>query len=530
MLLSLLSGMLVLSIRAQQDIALKVTRAVWGQNLNAPIEAYPGDTGVALTVEVQNLSPNRTIKGVSGSLFLETGPFTDIYGNLNTTATGVPTIGEILNPTDEIKPKGFLTLTYTLDVSEDAVPQSYTLSMTVTYSASDGVDFVEATPQILYVNCQVSRNESTITISASPATLNTGETVRITGNIQPPRDNVSVTLIYRSPDQSSLVQSAKTQIDGSFSDSFVPTVEGFWGVNATSAGDDKYSSSWSSTTFEVRLKVSLEANAANNRLKAGYDNQLNITVKNDGQVPYTALDFSFTIPAPLVITGKSQWTLNKLDAGDSFVIPVQIFVPSTSLGSTYSGAFAATCTDDYGASQTYNIAVGLIIVGNVELVVSDSVVKPQPATNGSRIEITTTLLNRGTVTARYVNATIVPDNFLVFTSESTVYVGDVEENSQSPFTLSANLSNTAEDGTYPIVIRITYRDDQNIDNSFEVTSYLSVDSNASLYPVETAGGGILEVLSELGLIIAIVVLATLAMIFTYQKRHRKSKKQIGLAK
>ncbi|HDM89409.1 MAG TPA: hypothetical protein ENG65_05410, partial [Candidatus Bathyarchaeota archaeon] len=68
------------------SVEMKVNRVAWGNNINNPIEAHPGDKKVPLTVEVQNLSPNRTIKGVSAVLKLQNSPFTDIYGNLEATA------------------------------------------------------------------------------------------------------------------------------------------------------------------------------------------------------------------------------------------------------------------------------------------------------------------------------------------------------------------------------------------------------------------------------------------------------------
>jgi hypothetical protein len=61
--------------------------------------------------------------------------------------------------------------------------------------------------------------------------------------------------------------------------------------------------------------------------------------------------------------------------------------------------------------QSFQFTVGLVIVGNVELGVYDSVIKPAIGVKGSRIEITTTLLNRGNVPAIYVNANLLPNAF-----------------------------------------------------------------------------------------------------------------------
>jgi len=144
-----------------ESVEFKVNRVVWGDNVDSPIKAYPGDSEVPLTVEVQNLSPDKTIKGVSASLNLDDSPFTDIYGNKEASASGTPTVGEILNPTDKIEPKSFFTLTFTLDIDENAVPRIYEQTMIVKYSVESGNDFVEGDPQKLTVEIVVSKIEST---------------------------------------------------------------------------------------------------------------------------------------------------------------------------------------------------------------------------------------------------------------------------------------------------------------------------------------------------------------------------------
>lgn len=513
-LLMILCVTFIVPVHGQQDIPLKVTRAVWGQDLNAPIKAYPGDTGVAFTVEVQNLSPNDTIKGVSGILLFKNGPFTDPYGNLNSTATGVPTIGEVLNTTDEIRPKGFLTLTFSIDINDDASPGVYTLDMLVSYSVKDGAAFVDGVTQTVLVNCQVSFAETTLSVSTAPNSVDVGETVRVTGNIQPAVDNAKVNLAFQRPDGTKLNEAVLTRIDGTFNYSYEPKIAGLWTVNASWLGNDKNVGNWGSATFEVRLPVSLDVSISNNRLKADYDNQLNITVRNNGEVPLSALAFSLSVPSPLLSVGRSEWSLNYLKAGGSFSISSEIFIPASSIGTTYNGGLSVTCRDDYGTSQTYNFPVGLIIVGNIELVISDNAIKPLSVSNGSRVEVTTTLLNKGTVPAIYVNASILPNAVLTLTTESYVYVGDVDENSQSPFTLAANISNTAKTGMYPVTLRISYRNDQNIDNSFDYVFNLNVNSDSS--SGSTDNNGFVLNAAQVGIVIATIAVAGASIIIIYR--------------
>jgi len=455
------------------EVKFEVSRVVWGDNIDSPIKAYPGDTEIPLTVEVQNLSPDKTIKGVSAILMLDNSPFTDVYGNRNASATGKPTVGEVLNPTDEIKPKGFFTLTFTLDIDEDAIPGTYTQSMTVKYSVESNNDFVEGTPRKLSIEIVVSKMESTISVSVSPQVIEEGEAIRVAGTIDPAPENATVTLRYIGPNHE-FNSTLKVNLNGSFAESFKPDAQGTWSVNASWPGDIKYEGSWALVSFEVRPPVSLRIITSSNRLVGGRDNRFTIMIVNDGEVPLSALEASLTVPNPLVVHGKNSWKIEYLDSGNSTTINLIIYAPDTSIGSTYSGSLSINYRDDYGESHTDTFPLGLVVVGKVELVLYDKTINPQLAKNGSKVEFTASLLNKGTVSAMYVNASILPNPILRLTSESATYIGEIEENSQSPFTVGAYVRENVKNGTYPVTVKITYRDDQQVDHDFNITIYLRV--------------------------------------------------------
>jgi len=518
-LLSLISIRIEIShVKSDEYVEFKVSRVVWGDNIDNPIKAYPGDSQIPLTVEVQNLSPNRTIKGVRGILLLDDSPFTDVYGNPNASATGKPTVGDILSPTDEIAPKSFFTLTFTLDIDEDAIPGTYNQTMIVKYSVESGKDFVEGTPQNLSIEIVVSKIESTITVSVSPQVVEEGEIIRVSGSLNPAPENATITLIYMGPERR-FNSTVEVNLDGSFAESFRPDVNGTWSVNASWPGDVKYEGSWSSVSFEVRPQVSLNIVTSNNRIVGGLDNRFTITIVNDGRVHVSALEASLTLPNPLVVHGKNSWKINYLDVGNSTTISFVIYAPDTSIGSTFSGSFTINYRDDYGETHTDTFPLGLIIVGRVELVLYDKIVKPQPVINGSKAEITAALLNKGTVSAMYVNASILPSPILRLTPESTTYIGEIEENSQSPFTLDVYVREDAENGTYPITLRITYRDDQHVDHAFNTTFYLTVLAIRTKYPgsQEKTGFLISSFEQEQAFILLTVLVASIAILLLYRR-------------
>jgi hypothetical protein len=202
---------------------------------------------------------------------------------------------------------------------------------------------------------------------------------------------------------------------------------------------------------------------------------------------------------------------------------VPVYGPSTVVGSTYSGSLVLNYRDDYGETRSETFPIGLIVVGRVELVAYDKNIAPQPVLNGSRFEITTTLLNKGNIAAMHVNATISPSQILTSTYESSVYIGEIEENSQSPFTLAAAVNMEASTGTYPVKIGITYRDDQYLDHFLEFTVNLSVESEQQTQNGSSESGDILSPLIRTALTLLITLAAAVAIIFLYRRHMIKHK-------
>jgi len=288
-------------------------------------------------------------------------------------------------------------------------------------------------------------------------------------------------------------------------------------VNASWTGDLKYEGNWASVTFEVRPSVSLNIITSNNRIIGGLDNKFMITIVNDGKMPVSALEASLTVPNPLVVHGKNSWKINYLDAGNSTLINFVIYAPDASIGSTYSGSFTINYRDDYGESHTDTFPLGLVVVGRVELVLYDKMIRPQLARNGSKVKITATLLNKGTVSAMYVNASIIPNPILRLTSESATYIGEIEENSQSPFTLDVYVRDDVENGTYPVTMKISYRDDQHVDHAFNTTFYLTVIAVKTKHSISQENRGFSLSLSEQIFILMTIIVVSAAILILYRR-------------
>jgi hypothetical protein len=135
-----------------------------------------------------------------------------------------------------------------------------------------------------------------------------------------------------------------------------------------------------------------------------------------------------------------------------------------------------------------------------------------------------TLLNKANVAAMYTNASIIPNSELRLTKESLIYIGEVEDNSQVPFTLIAYIDNNVENGTYPINVDINFRDDQYIEHSISETVYITVVSLEESQDGST-DEGTLWYLSNSWLVFIIVVVASLTIMLLYRRHNIKRKER-----
>lgn len=96
------------------------------------------------------------------------------------------------------------------------------------------------------VGTTVAAQSTNISLSVSETIIIEGDEVTVSGAIEPP-EQVNVTLTYTTPDGATLTRTATSGSDGSFSDSFIPTVAGSWSVKASWIGSETQAGATSST-------------------------------------------------------------------------------------------------------------------------------------------------------------------------------------------------------------------------------------------------------------------------------------------
>jgi hypothetical protein len=108
----------------------------------------------------------------------------------------------------------------------------------------------------------VSKISTTISCSTSSSEITEGDSVTVSGSINPSVSSKTATLTYKKPDGSTFTRASTTGSDGSYSDSYKPDVVGSWSVSALWTGDATYDgASSSSKSLNVKKKGCIIATA-----------------------------------------------------------------------------------------------------------------------------------------------------------------------------------------------------------------------------------------------------------------------------
>ena len=267
-------------------------------------------------------------------------------------------------------------------------------------------------------------------------------------------------------------------------------------------------------------------------LESGFNTPVIINIINNFE-PIYDVDISMNFPqsqitliSPLVI-GISNWRFEKIKEGEDITIKPLIFVPKDAAGSGYvASIMIAYKRLGYISPYSENHYVGFYAKGEVDMVAYEFTIEEEQVVAGSSLSITASLLNKGTVTARFTNVTLLPHPILILKPESYSYLGDVDPNSPSPFTLEAIVKNDTQEGMYKMKILTEYEDEERRTHTFEN----EVDIYIVIQTVETGPlslqDKVIEIIKSnlLYIIIGLAIIIIIAIII----RRRTSKSEFGI--
>ena len=233
-----------------------------------------------------------------------------------------------------------------------------------------------------------------------------------------------------------------------------------------------------------------------------------------------------SINSNMVNVGDNLMKIGLLEPNASINIELEINVPEDSID--IKSNLKLDINYDYlGIYRTEERNVDLTVRGIIDLGLVELTVKPEPTMSGSRITITGSILNSGSITAKAVNVDV-SNSSVLSSMSSTTFIGDVDEGSQAPFSLTANLNDNLSDGVYELDVQIGYKDDRGIWQSVTEQVNVHVSNDVNLYVDMNDDESSSNPLSSLPIdptVLVIIIVLIILLLIIMRRRRRNQKEQ-----
>ena len=249
---------------------------------------------------------------------------------------------------------------------------------------------------------------------------------------------------------------------------------------------------------------------------------LNITNIGNSTVYSPLIDFS--APSGFTVTGNSTLYFPGviLRSGDSFTVPVTI----SSSPTTAQGSYTATVVIDYynstGTVVTKTNSAGFLAIAPVLLVVQAF----SENASGTSISVSGTLLDEGAGSAYYLTleAKFVQQNV---SSSGTTYLGEIDSNTPTPFSLTLKVPSGAGNGSALVSIIVGYQNyyGQSVNSTIASHTIAFQTSNTSVIhtPPPIRKYNPVRTIAALITTLLIVILIIMGVVLIVRRRNRRKK-------
>jgi len=141
-------------------------------------------------------------------------------------------------------------------------------------------------------------------------------------------------------------------------------------------------------------------------IRPGFSTALLLKVRNQGTAAVGPSELTLTLPPPLALPGGGgRWSVGALSPGEEATVPISLYAPSSTQGSTFQVAAALTYRSAMGLSrtETQTLAVSVLTASDIQFTV---LAEGGRLTAGDFSNVTMTVVNNGTATAYGVDLTL----------------------------------------------------------------------------------------------------------------------------
>ncbi|HVX01784.1 MAG TPA: hypothetical protein VHA09_01380 [Nitrososphaera sp.] len=523
--------------------------AFWTDRTTAPpagtplskVEVAPGDGSSILAVTLVNRGFSD-ITSVVGTLSLPSGfsSSSSPFGSSQATAAynGIVTAGNTF------------TLFFQVNVSNSTSVQDYTAGLKVEYSKT----LETGLPRTADINVPFKVTGRVILDASSEGGVAPGSsgkvTIKITNIGSAPAAGVVVTVpgssgVNPTTQQASLVAVGKKSFEiGTVAPGGSITIEPvLYAGNSASETlqtiplDITYGNSYGEKkdsevpvgliilpkSVSSPLSVGLVGNSSS-IMTAGKIADLNIAIANTGSQQLSDVVASISSTADSIkILGKTSWTVGDLAPGASKEISTQAFSSTDMIGK--AATFKLTVQRiTSGQPQIETFDIGTYVDGEISVKAYDidvNYIGGVPNVSGN-------LLNEGNVLALFTTVEVTSANGLASSLPPQQYLGDLTANSPLPFSIPINIANNTAPGTYPVELRVQYKDSLRQQHTLDVKANVNFVPQApanNAQQAQAAGSAMI-----IGVTAGIVAAIVIAVIVIRARRKSKLKHTLQFSK
>ena len=267
--------------------------------------------------------------------------------------------------------------------------------------------------------------------------------------------------------------------------------------------------------LESDISVSL-GESTSTTITAGKIHDYRFVISNTAETPLSDVLITLSSQSESIrILGESEWTVNQMDVGYTEEFATQVFAPTSLIGDSTNFDLSIRYLSE-GQTETDSVDLGAYIDGEITITAYELEVNYI----GGTPNIVGNLLNEGNTVALFTTLQVVDAGGLATSLPPQQYLGDLEENSPLPFSVPIEVAN-AEAGTYPVAIKVTYKD------NLRQLHTLDFSSNVQFVPEvsadESASGQGMDM--AIPIVIAIIVAVAIAAVVIIRRRKKSALRQ-----
>lgn len=270
-------------------------------------------------------------------------------------------------------------------------------------------------------------------------------------------------------------------------------------------------------TGKAIVSVSSGAGETSNQIAAGKIENYAFSISNRGTASITNVVVTVKSPSDsLKILGDSKWTIQRIEQDSKVDLNTKVFAANSLIGNPASFDVTVEHSSN-GQSSIETFTLGTYVAGEISV----RTYEIEISYIGGIPNILGNLLNEGNTAALFTTIEITEAENLVSDLPPPQYLGDLEANSPLPFSIPMTVDNNSGTGTYPVSLRITYKD------NLRETHTIDINTEVQFMPEQQEETSTQNSSAAMVLPVGIGVVAAVAIggAMTYRRRRKSALKR-----